>query len=398
MSTVTQTKTTTGTTAAPGNSLANTNGNNFLLFNSDWLKLQSFITSCMQMPITQGDFATKYGTFSDETLIENCVSAMKQVQALGTVMGDPSSLQKKISSDPNYVSGKTAPAEIYAHCIWLAGQLNETASTFNMTWSSLSEMYTGSASQNASTLKEILTGEGGLQSSAQTMLTYTQALQKKLADFQTNFDTAEKVILTYCDKDSKVLADAQKDVTVDTSSISSLQNQASEAHSEWEKYTIAATTASIGIAVISMGILWPVAAGVGGGLGAAAANEMALYNKLTGEIRSDQVDLQKKTRLVTDLTSFNLSMAKVSGLLTSFASALETIEGVWLDQNQKLTHIAGLDDNTLGDLPTVMQKLDVLNAQKAWGVIATNTSKFTTNSLVNYLSNIKYPAPIPAQN
>lgn len=384
----------TTTSVSPSNDLANQNGTSFLLFNSDWLKLQSFIAQSLQLPINSGEFTTLYGTFADQTEVTGCITAMKAINSLASTMGDPSKLQQSIASNPSYVSGPTPPAEIYAHCIWLAGQLSSTASSFQMTYQSLSQVFTGNQQADAATLRELLTGQGGLASQAQTMLGYTQVLQKKLSDFALLFTPAENTILTYCGDESKILNDAKSAVTTDQSQITSLQQAADAAHKLWEDYTISATTTSIGVMVLTGGLLWPVAVGLGAGLGAAAAHEMSVYNDLMSQIATQNADLQKKNRLVIDLNGFNGSLGNVQACLTSFANDLATIEGVWLSQNQQLTNVAQLDDATLGNYSLVVQKMDLLNAQSKWQTIANNTSKFTTNCLVNYLTTTQFPTPI----
>ncbi|MBO3698074.1 hypothetical protein J4E76_06415 [Fabibacter sp. E12] len=393
-----QATTGSSTSASPSNNLASKNGQAFILFDHDWLKLQSFITSCLQMPITTGDFASKYGTFSDQTLIDNCVTAMQSIQAMGTQMGDPSELRKKVEQDPNYLSGPTPPTELFGHCAWMAAQLSIAASNFHDTWSDLKPMYMGNTpAQNKTLLDSLLTGSGGLKSTAKTSLAQIQALQGKLSSFQSTFSVAKKAITKYCDQESQVIAAAKSAENVDTSAIATLTQQATEAHKKWEDYTIAASTASIGIAVISMGILWPVAAAVGGGLGAAAAAEMKTYNNLMGQIGSDNTDLSEKTRLVTDLTAFNLSLVNVDSYLSKFADKLATIEGVWLDQNTQLTAIADLSADKIGTYSGVVQATDLHNAMEEWKSIANNTNLFVTDSLVDYSDAIVYPTPVPSQ-
>jgi hypothetical protein len=382
------------TSAVPSNDLANENGNSFLLFNSDWLKLQSYIAQSLKLPINTDQFQSLYGEFADEAEVEGCVAAMKAVAALSSQMGDPSILQKSIASNPSYVSGPTPPNEIYAHCIWLAGQISNTASSFQLTYSSLSQIFTGNQKADAATLRELLTGAGGLASQAQTMLGYTKDLQKKLSDFEASYTPVQNTILTYCGNESKILNDAQSAISTDQSQIDSLQKAADNAHKLWEDYTISATTTSVGVMILSCGLLWPVAVGLGAGLGAAAAHEMSVYNDLMGQIATENTDLQKKNRLVIDLNGFNGSLGNVQACLKNFANDLATIEGVWLTQNQQLTNIANLDDATLGQYSLVVQKIDLLNAQSQWQTIANNTSKFTTNCLVNYLTTVQFPTPI----
>lgn len=383
-------------TAVPSNTLANANGTAFLLFNSDWLKVQSIIASCLALPIDQGDFTTKYGTFADQAQVTGCLNAMQAVQSLGTTMGNATQLLAEIAANPNYVSGPTPPPEIYAHCIWLAGQINNAASSFHLTYSSLSEIFTGDPATDAAALRTVLTGPGGLQSLAAQVLGYTQALQTKLGTFQTAFTPDVTTILSYCTANSQILQDAQAIATLDAANITSLQASAASAYKEWEDYTISALTVSIGLMVLSGGLLWPAAAAAGGALGYEAAKEMAEYNADMALISVDTADEVQKNQLVTDLTGLSNLLPGTQSALQNFATQLTIIEGVWLDQNQQLTNIAALDDATLGNLPLITQKLDLLKAQAQWQTISNNTSGFTTNCLVTYLTTTQFPNPIPA--
>ena len=41
--------------------------NRFILFGSQWLKLQSFVGQALELPINKGDWEEKYGAFSEKT-------------------------------------------------------------------------------------------------------------------------------------------------------------------------------------------------------------------------------------------------------------------------------------------------------------------------------------------
>ncbi len=83
----------------------------FYLFTEDWLILQAFVVQALQLPITTGDFESKYGKFSDEQDIKSCVAAMSAVKALITTFGDPRELIKALAADPTILQGDT-PADV----------------------------------------------------------------------------------------------------------------------------------------------------------------------------------------------------------------------------------------------------------------------------------------------
>ena len=49
------------------------------MFGTQWLTLQNYITQTMQLPINEGNWDDKYGEFSDISLVEDTLKAMKKV-------------------------------------------------------------------------------------------------------------------------------------------------------------------------------------------------------------------------------------------------------------------------------------------------------------------------------
>jgi hypothetical protein len=385
----------------PSNTLTIVNGasptgqptppNRFILFGSQWLKLQTYVSQALQLPINLGDFREKYGDFDSPDIkgkIEGCINACKSVKGLAGQFGDPSVLKTKIQRDPAYMQSVAPPDEIYGHVVWLANQIQNSASTFQYTFGALSDVLSPSAGtpeQRAASLKLILTGQGGLTSTADDMRTKTNALMKKLLDFDTKISAANQEIQIYAGSSSSLLADVNQIIGKLREDIDKTQSAADEAYKKWRDYTISAVTTSVGIMVLSMGLLWPVAVGLGAGLGTAAALSRAQYNTLMDKVHSLGTDMQKKTRLVTDLTGFNSSIATVAPALGEFKSSLETVEGVWNDIGMNLAYIVNTYSvNQLSDLSWVMQTMKILDAQKKWGDIATTSQQFSQNSLVSY--------------
>jgi hypothetical protein len=365
--------------------------NRFILFGSQWLKLQNYISQALQLPINLGDFKDKYGDFSSNEIqgkVEGCINAFKSVKGLAGQFGDPTILKTKIQRDPAYMQSKTPPAEIYSHVVWLANQIQNSASTFQFTFGALSDVLSPSAGtpeQRAANLKLILAGTGGLASTADDMRKKTNDLMTKLIDFDTKISAANKEIQIYAGSSSSLLADVNQIIGKLKSSIEQTQSAADDAYKKWRDYTIAAVTTSVGIMILSAGLLWPVAVGLGAGLGTAAALAKAQYNSLMDDVRSLEADKQKKTRLVTDLTGLNTSVATIAPAMTEFKSSLETIEGVWNDVGMNLAYIVNnYSVSQLSDLSWVMQTMKILDAQKKWGDIATTTQQFSQNSLISY--------------
>ncbi len=363
----------------------------FLLFTNQWLDLQNYIQMALAMPITQGDFKTKYGDFpaTDKALIDGAIGAMKDVSGLSAVFGDPSTLKSKIISDPNYLLTQTAPTEIYGNIVWLANQIQNTASTFAYTFANLAPIIgpgAGTPAQRAANLKAILDGPGGLASSAALMQQQTSQLLSKLLSFDQQIAAANGQILTYVGSSSSLLSTASGLIgTMNDDINNNLQPAADTAYKAWRDYTIAAITTSIGIMVLSCGLLWPLAVGLGVGLGVAAAKEKAAYNSLMDQIRTEREDIQRKTNLVTDLTGFNGKISLVAPALSSFKTSLETVEGTFNTAAMNLAFIANnFSDAQLADYNWVMQTMKIGDAQNKWQAIAATTQDYTSKSLVSY--------------
>lgn len=375
--------------------------NRFILFGSQWLTIQTYVTQALQLPITLGTFQEKYGDFSSAEIqgkIEGCISACKTVKGLAGTFGDPRTLKTQIQTDPAYLQSAAPPAEIYGHIVWLSNQIQNSASTFQFTFESLNAVLSPSAGtpeQRAANLKLILTGQGGLQSTAEDMRTKTNALMKKLLDFDSKISAANQEIQVYAGSSSSLLADVDQIIGKLKADIEKTQAAADEAYQKWRDYTIAAVTTSVGVMILSAGLLWPVAVGLGAGLGTAAGLARAQYNSLMDEVHNLDADRQKKTRLTTDLKGFNATILPLAEALAQFQGNLETIEGVWSGVGMNLSYIV---DNysvaQLSDLTWVMQTLKVLDAQRKWGDIATTTQQFTQNSLVTYDFGTSYGSKI----
>jgi hypothetical protein len=397
------------TTAVPSNSLtlknpapppgvSNTPANRFILFGNGWLDLQTFISQALQLPINIGDFTTKYGTFNDQKQVQSVLDAMIKVQNLSSTFGDPTTIRDKIIHNGSYLSSATPPSELYGHIVWLANQIENTASSFSYTFGSLSSIIgpsAGTPEQRAQNLKDILVGRGGLVSMAADMQQKTATLSSALALFDSKMAEANTQMLTYTGNQSQIIKDANTAIGTLTADRDELQKKADEAYAEWRAFTIAAVVASVSILVLSCGLLWPVAAAVGGGLGIKAGLERGIYNGLMDQVAQKGVEIGKKTLLLTDLNGLNTAITPIQGTMTQFMTDLQTIEGVWVDIGANLQFICtnyGVEQ--LSDLPWVTQALKIGDAQNKWQLISNTASQFTQNSLVTYATGTPYGTKI----
>lgn len=372
----------------------------FILFGRDWLELQTYIQQAMLLPINTGDWDKKYGAFPDKVLVTNALDAMTNVHNLASEFGDPSSLKRRICEDGNYLLTAEPPSEIYGHIVWLATQIENAASTFTYTLANLAPLLSptaGTPEERAANLKLILVGDGGLVSTAEDMKKKTADLLQKLTTFDGKISEANKQILTYVTSESKIMQTVNQLIGKYKDDIdNNLKPAADAAYKSWRDYTIAAVTTSVGITILTLGILWPVGLGLGIGLGVAAANQMKIYNRLMDDIKKQQAEIAKKTRLKTDLTGLNGSMSFVAPALKNFKSSLETIEGVWVNIGSNLAYIVnnyGVEQ--LSSLPWVTQAMRIGDATHKWQDIKETAQHFTQHSLVSYDFSVQWGQKIP---
>lgn len=368
------------------------NGQLFLLFSDDWLNIQSFCAQALQLPINTSQWSNMYGDFSSKAKVSEVLDSLKSLKNLASTFGDPTIIKDKIIHGQNYLSQKEPPAEIYGHIIWLASQIQNTAGTFSFTYKQLATVLSPAIEPDPTArynnLKEILTGPGGLQVSAKVMSERCNVLLKKLIKFERDITPIMDSIGTYVTGQDSLIAEANHLVGELRVQLSELQNVANDTYKKWKILTITAIVSSILIAILSIlsfGLLLPLAIAVGGGLGIAAEVMRAKYNGLMKQISQKNVEIQKKLRLVNDLTSLNTIMPDLNNSLGSFNHSLQSIQGVWLGVDTSLSYIFNnYSVEQLSDINFIMQAFKVLDAQQKWADIAETSKQFTQNSMISF--------------
>jgi len=348
--------------------------------------MQTFIVQALQLPIAIGDFKTKYGDFADESDVEGCVAAMKAVQNLSVDFGDPTALIKQLATDPTILQGATAPTQLYLHIVWFATQLYNTATTFNQTLGQFMTLLNSTPpDQRQALVTEILTGNGGLQSSAVTMGQLANDLNQALAQFNLKLTPATDTMSTYSGNATKFYAEVTKDITADIGDVQTFQAEADAAYKLWRDLTISAVTVSVGITVLSMGMAWPLAAVAAGVLGSQAAKARAAYDKAVDQVHATEADEQKKILLQGDLNAFNKQMTPVNTAAQNFADTLAKVEGVWVQIASDLAFIVkNFTPDQFANLPVWKEAMKLDDATQDWQTIAAAASNYTENSLVAY--------------
>lgn len=371
----------------------------FCLFTQDWITMQTFIVQALQLPISTGNFKQKYGTFKDEEEIEGCVNAMATIQGLSADFGNPLTLIQELASNPAILQSATPPAPIYTHIVWFATKLYQNATTFNQTLTQfmtlLNPANCGSPEQCGQIVQELLTGPGGLQATAETMVALSNKLTQDLAKFALKLQPSVATMTDYTASSSTFYQDVENAINTDISDVAAFQQAADDAYKLWRDLTISAVTTSVGTLVLSAGMAWPISATLAGALGAEAKKARDAYDNACRERDAAKTDEQKKIQLKMDLNSFNMQMQPVTQAVQAFQASLQQVTAVWTQIGSDLAYIStNFTPAQLGDLSWVRQALALDRATQDWKTIADKTEEFTAQSLVTY-NIVPFGSPLP---
>ena len=390
-----------GTLQPPAGALvaANTDPPLFALFTQDWLQLQTYIVQTLQLPITQGDFESKYGTFSDEQEVTNVVAAMTAVQGLSTQFGDPTTLFQELTSNPAILESTTPPTQLYTNIVWTAYQIYNAAVTFNQTLGAFMQLLNpnncGTPTECGQALAAILTGPGGLQSTAVSATATVNQLITAMSTFNTSMAGPNATIQQYTASSSTFYTDAVNAAGQDASDVIAFQQDADAAYKAWKDYTISAVSVSVGLVVISGGLLWPAAAVAAGVLGHDAVEARDNYNKYCAERDAASEDQQKKQQLITDLGGLNSAVGNVGTAAANFVTTLAQVAAAWVTIGQDLAYIVHTyTPEQLSKYSWVNQALKCEDATNDWQTIATAAQAYTQNSLVPFTAHT-FGQPLP---
>ncbi|MEL7370319.1 MAG: alpha-xenorhabdolysin family binary toxin subunit A [Myxococcota bacterium] len=372
------------TELTPNNKLTSRTGDKFVLFTRNWLSLQTYIQAGLELPISKNGFVDKYGAFDKTSLITGCVEAMKDVHALATTFGMPRSIQQQMITNPSYLGSDTPPNELYGHMIWLGSQIYRQSTTFAHTLSSLGQTLAPlDTNQRAAATKSILTGPGGLTTTASTAIRQASELMIRLGNFTSSFDNANKHMKQYTSNASEIRKAASSSNAHLVAEIARVQQTAAEAYKRWRDYTISTVHTPVGITILTAGLLWPSGLGLGAGLGAITVKARDAYNSLCDEIGKEQANTAKKLRLLTDLSGLDAQLVHITQAMGEFKSCVEQIQGVWVDVNNSLNAIiSNHSDAQLGNIDWLTQAMKLKDAAHRWQAIGDSAQGFVQNSMV----------------
>jgi hypothetical protein len=366
----------------------------FALFTEDWIQMQNFVTAALKLPISDGDFDTKYGEFEAKSkdAITHCVGAFKELRASAEDFGNPAVLLREIQN----LKGGAKPPSIYGEIVWVANAIADAARTFKFTYSQLGQVLTESMpkEERREALIGILTGPGGLRDTAVEMGTKTDNLVKRLAAFSGKISKNQEAINAYANSSGQIYKEAVTKVGELGEQLSKLRIEIQKANDAYIGYAAGAGGGAALIFIFTFGLGWPVALayGVGMGVGGAEMARQAMENFKT-ELEKAKGDQQKKLVLQADLEGLNAKIGSIKNQVDAVCAGLKTIVGVWNNQVSVLDSIVKSTElEKMLTFTAINQKLGILNAQEKWNQVATDTTEFTSNAFVEYREEVKKAA------
>lgn len=371
----------------------------FALFSDNWLQLQVYVGAALELPITTGDFESKYGSIGSSSVIADSIGAMKGVRDSATEFGNPKTLRAALIANPNLLATQDPPEEIYTHTVWLGQRIHETAGKLQSGYQSVLDELSGLPSKDqVDALKAYLFDATlGPIPLSKKMSDEAGALIKKLGVFEQKMNEYNAKMQAFTSASSAMIAEVNSAIGASEQKIKDLERARDEAYEAWRNFTIAACTTSIGCALIG-GLLAPFTGGVsllvggiaaiatGVGLGVKAAQCRAQYNAYCDLISTETVELQKKQRLRSDLGDFNTQMQRVGPAMASFLKSLQTVQGVWVQMNTDMLSISNsITPGNVGDIPFLVRAKANM-AIASWKSVDDSARQFTVQSLVDYTS------------
>lgn len=360
----------------------------FPLQTNAWLKMQTVVKTAVAFPLTSADFTTLYGDFSDEGAVTQAVAILGQIQQTANQYGDPESLISQLSA---FQQANTPPDSIYGNAVWLAAQ---TVTNVQQIVSLLTEGLTDIGTetdpqQRIKDLTELLTGEGGISSYANSLNGAIGAFQTKTSTFYTTLNGQltgpTNSLQVYLGQESNVLSDAQGDVTTDQGQIDSMNSTIDQLNKEYIGFTVAASVSPVLILIPVFGPLIAVADAVT--FAVLAVKVKKQMDDLKNQLSGVDADEQKKTALVIQLGGFKLSVGDVDTDGQAFLDAITTMGTGWAEfQSQIALRLSSLTVDDVKDWDAFMEKINFQVAVTGWNLIKTKAETFYQAGFIKFTS------------
>jgi hypothetical protein len=358
----------------------------FPLQTNAWIKMQAVVNTALAFPLTTDDFTNLYGSFTDEAAVTNAVAILGQIQQTASQYGDPQTLISQLAA---FQQVNTPPASIYGNAVWLAAQTVTNAQQIvSLLQVGLTDIGTETdPNQRIQDLTELLTGQGGISS-------YANTLQGAITDFQTKTSTfyttlngeltgPTNSLKVYLNQDDNVYNDAQADVTADLNEIRTMNTTIDELNKEYIGFTVAASVSPVLVLIPFFGPFIAVADAIT--FAVLASKVKKQMDDLKSQLSGVEADEQKKAALVTQLHGFNLSVVDVSNDGAAFLDTIGTMAAGWGEfQSQISLRLSSLTVADVQDWSAFMDKINFQAAVAGWNLIASKAETFYQAGFVQF--------------
>jgi hypothetical protein len=358
----------------------------FPLQTTAWLKMQDVVRIALSFPLTTDDFTNLYGTFTDEATVETAITVLGAIQKSAGDYGDPLTL---ISGLAAFQTANTAPDPIYGNAVWLAAQTITTAQTIaTMLKEGLNDIATESDPKiRIQDLTELLTGQGGITSMSTTLQGQIGAFQTKTTTFYTVLNTEltgqTNSLEWYLNQSDNVYALAKQDAKNVQDAIDQLNSQIKQLNDEYIGFTVAASVSPVLLLVPFFGPFLAIADAAT--FGALAAKVKQQMDGLKQTLSGDEVELQKKSALVTQLGNFDDQAKTVDVDGKAFLNSISTLISGWGEFNTQVqARLTALTVADVQDWSAFMDKVGFQSALDGWNLIAQKAESFYQAGFVQF--------------
>lgn len=367
------TATTTATTTSIGPdaiaSASTTGGPAFVLSASEWLEIQAYVMTALQLPTTMDAFRNSLGSGAASDLTQfqpliDCYSAVSTQCTNWQANTFPNSV--KLANNVAYYGTSIVPA--YYGAIQTEAEKLETNPN-------------DTAAQQA--LVTVLTRIAGI---AQGYADNAAAVSKQIQDFA-NQTTDAHTTLYGVDGTGGLMAKYNSELGPNSDTVKTLQSQIDtqngilqQANADYNHDVIVAATSATYAWIFPFGT---IAAGVVAGVyGKKATDALNLVNDTKNQIAKLEAEEQADANLILTLNMAEKSLTGIQGSLTAAVPLLEKLEGVWGAIANNLTQIVTSINSDITTALPLITALDITTDISAWQTVAAEANSYQLNAYV----------------